>query len=109
MTLGTFQAVKFGGSRGGPRVGRLAPSTIPKCDAKDRWWSILRESHIGETALSRGFGRSEGNSISSYPLQLKIVPVLRNVVAYIVIGRDDGAHSAPPVVVGDDNLHDVIV
>ena len=100
MTLGTFQAVKFGGSKGGlgraqqagaeagcraledgsgkegepkasgaERAGNIDHTAVTvnhsKADAQDRpALTNLRVSLTGETALSRSFGRSEGNRTS---------------------------------------------
>ena len=51
---------------GAERAGiQLSPSIIPKRDAQDRSaLTNLRVSLTGETALSRSFGRSEGNRTS---------------------------------------------
>ena len=89
MTLETFQAVKFGGSKGGPgasvyvarkrgvvvakRAERAGNTAITVNLSKARryrtgggYWTRSDEfCEYGETALSRSFGRSEGNGIAS--------------------------------------------
>ena len=128
MTLETFQAVKFGGSKGEPgaSVASWGGSGVPDGSGKEGEWGgagrqhrpytysyhrhsfesatyktsggywtrTLRVSLTGETALSRSFGRSEGNGTS----QLLVLFIIILLAVTFLLGPlfwGLGPHVAP--------------